>query len=189
MQSFTESGSPLAELIRGRRTINLFQPETPPLETVLQAIELARWAPNHKHTEPWRFHLIGPQTAGKIVDLNARLVTEAKGTEAGEAKRARWSAVPGWLAVTCVRSEEELRDEEDYAACCCAIQNLSLHLWEEGIGVKWSTGAVTRDPAFYELLDLDPRERRVVGLLWYGYPASVPEQRRRPVEEIVVELP
>lgn len=189
MESFTVSESPLAELIRGRRTINLFQPEPPPLATLLQAIELARWAPNHKHTEPWTFHLIGPHTAEKIVDLNAQLVAQAKGAAAGEAKRTRWAAVPGWLAVTCECCDDPLQAEEDYAACCCAIQNLTLHLWDAGIGVKWSTGAVTRDPAFYELLGIDRSERRVIGLLWYGYPASVPEQRRKPVDEIVVELP
>ena len=88
MESFTVSESPLAELIRGRRTINLFQPEPPPLATLLQAIELARWAPNHKHTEPWTFHLIGPQTAEKIVDLNAQLVAQAKGSPAGWPLRA-----------------------------------------------------------------------------------------------------
>lgn len=179
----------VAEIVRGRRTINDFREEQPPRERVLEAIELARWAPNHKHTEPWRFHLLGPESIASIVDLNARLVAEKKGPEAGESKRKRWAAVPGWLVVTCDRSSDLLREREDYAACCCAIQNLQLGLWSHGIGVKWTTGDVTRHTDFATLLGIDPAERCIVGLLWYGYPAAIPEQKRKPVAEIVEERP
>ncbi len=190
--SMTESSSTaqtISDLIRQRRTVHTFQAELPPREAILRAVEVARWAPNHHHTEPWRFSLLGPETAAKIVDLNAELVTARKGPEHGEYKRKRWSSVPGWLAVTCPRSEEEQRQQEDYAACCCAIHNFSLALWSEGIGVKWSTGDVTRHPRFFELLGLDPAAHFVVGLLWYGYPAEVPPGRRKPVEEFLTELP
>ena len=192
MTETTDTPSPLlsvTELLRGRRTVHNFQPECPPKGAILRAVELARWAPNHHKTEPWRFHLLGPETAAKIVDLNAELVTARKGPEHGEHKRNRWSQVPGWLAVTCVRSEDEQRQLEDYAACCCAVHNFSLALWSEGIGVKWGTGDVTRDPRFFELLDLSPESHFVVGLFWFGYPADIPEQRRKPVEDIFSELP
>lgn len=183
------STSPVAHLLRGRRTINDFRPDLPSQETLLQAIELARWAPNHKLTEPWLFHLIGPQTKQAIVELNAKLTLEAKGEAAAEKKRQRWSQVPGWLAVSCAQSEDPLRAQEDYAACCCAVQNLSLFLWSEGIGTKWSTGGVTRHPEFYRLLEVDPQQRSIVGLIWYGYPVHIPEMRRRDVSDIAVQLP
>jgi nitroreductase len=179
----------IIEVIRRRRTIELFRPDKPPPSAVLEAIDAARWAPNHKHTEPWQFHLLGPETAAAIVELAGRLTEAAKGAEAAAVKRKRWSAVPGWLAVTCARSADPIRQEEDYAACCCAVQNLALVLWDAGIGVKWSTGEVTRHAEFFRLLGVDPAERKIVGLLWYGYPASVPEQRRRPVSEILREYP
>ena len=179
----------IAEVIRTRRTVELFNPEAPPRDVVLRGIDLARWAPNHKHTEPWEFHLVGPQTARAIVDLNTRLVAAEKGDEAAQAKHRRWSAVPGWLVVTCLRSTDILRQEEDYAACCCAVQNLSLYLWSQGIGLKWSTGAVTRHPDFCRLIGVNPADRRVVGLFWYGVPASIPEQRRKPLTEILREHP
>lgn len=179
----------VAETIRGRRTIHTFKPECPPFEPIRDAIELARWAPNHHHTEPWEFIHAGPETAAQIVDLNARLVSEAKGRDAGEAKRLRWSEIPGWLIVTCDRSADEVRQQEDYAACCCAVQNLSLALWTQNIGVKWTTGAVTRHPDFYKLLHIDPECRQVVGLLWYGFFDTVPAQKRKPLEEIVTQLP
>lgn len=188
----SELSSPVdivSEVIRGRRTIHNFRPECPSRDVVLRALELARWAPNHHRTEPWRFRWLGPQTVAAIVHLNADLLAARKGPAAGEDKRRRWSAVPGWLVVTCQRSDDPQRAEEDYAACCCAIHNLALALWAEGIGAKWSTGEVTRHPEFYRLIQANPATERVVGLVWYGYPAQVPDQQRKPVTEILTELP
>jgi nitroreductase len=177
------------ELIRGRRTIHNFETELAPVELVEEAIELARWAPNHHHTEPWHFFLLGPNAISQIVDLNARLVAEKKGDEAGEAKRKRWSTIPGWLVVTCDRSADSVRQEEDYAACCCAVQNFSLAMWAHGVGVKWTTGAVTRHPELFELLEVDSEQQRSVGILWYGYPADLPAQKRKPVDQILTVVP
>jgi len=179
----------VAEVIRSRRTVGTFRPELPPRETIARALDLACWAPNHKKTEPWRFHWLGPETATRIVELNARLVAETKGEAAAETKRRQWSEVPGWLLVTCIKSDDPIRHEEDYAACCCAVQNLMLALWSAGIASKWSTGGITRHADFFALLDLDPGLHRVVGLIWYGYPQAVPEQQRRPLSEVLREWP
>ncbi len=178
-----------AHLIRSRRTIHLFEPDPVPDEIVLRALDLARWAPNHRLTEPWRFVLLGPETAGAVADLNAELVAAERGESAGAAKRARWRAIPGWLVVTCRRSDDPVREREDYAACACAVQNLQLYLWSEGVGTKWTTGAVTRTARFYELLGLDPARETVVTMLWYGTPAAVPEVARRPLDEVLAVLP
>lgn len=180
----------IADVLRGRRTIHNFLPDVPPIELIEEAIEIARWAPNHHHTEPWHFYLLGPESIAKVVDLNAGLVAEKKGEEAGEAKRKRWSTIPGWLVVTCDRSEDSLRQDEDYAACCCAVQNLSLALWTHGVGVKWTTGAVTRHPELFELLGANPDQERSIGIFWYGYPAGdVPTQKRKAVSEILKRVP
>lgn len=175
----------LTDLIRSRRTIHTFLPDPPDVDVLKQAIEVACWAPNHKLTEPWRFHLLGPKKAAEIVQLNADLITAKKGAAAGEEKRRRWSEMPGWFVVSFRRDPDLFREEEDYAACCCAVQNLSLILWEQGLGLKWTTGIV-QQPAFLQLLDLDAAHR-VVGLFWYGKPATVPAQSRRPVTEVMKE--
>lgn len=176
-------------LIRGRRSISRFRPEPVPRRLVLAALEAARWAPNHHLTEPWRFRLIGPETRAAIVERNAELVTASAGEAAGQAKRERWAAIPGWLLVSCERSGDPIRAREDYAACACAVQNLALYLWSAGVGTKWTTGAVTRDPCFHDLMWLDPETESVVGLIWYGYPDEAPDARRRPLESVLVDLP
>lgn len=178
-----------AALLRGRRSISRFRPEPVPRALILEALEAACWAPNHHLTEPWRFRLLGPETRDAIVALNAERVAAEQGAAAGEAKRARWAAVPGWLLATCERSGDALREREDYAACACAVQNLALYLWSAGVGMKWTTGAITRDPRFHDLVWLDPEAESVVGLIWYGYPDESPDAARRPLESVLVELP
>ena len=184
----SDTAPSLDQVLRSRRTIHNFRPEIPPVELVMEAIEHARWAPNHKNTEPWHFYLPGLDTQQAIVDLNARIVAEKKGPDAGEKKRARWSSMPGWLVVTSKLCDNDLRCLEDYAATCCAVHNLSLFLWQHGIGTKWGTGAVTRDHRFFELMQIDPEAHQVVGLFWYGYPEQIPAQQRKPVKEIVTVL-
>lgn len=179
----------LAHVLRGRRSIDLFEPEPVGTAELVRAIELARWAPNHRLTEPWRFYLLGAQTVAKLTALAAELDAAAKGAAAGEARRKRLQGIPGFFVLTSLRSDEALVDRENYAACCCAAQNLMLYLWQCEIGVKWTTGDVTRQPRFYELLGVDPAAETVVGLFWYGRPRVVPTQKRRPAEEIIRNLP
>ena len=179
----------IAEVIRGRRTIGAFRPEPPPRELIVNALDLARWAPNHRKTEPWHVTWLGAETARAVIDLNSRIIAESKGIAEAETKRRQWAAIPGWLVFTCDLADDPFRRDEDYAACCCAIQNLMLALWSDGIGTKWSTGNVTRHPEFFRVLDIDPTQQRVVGLIWYGYAASIPEQTRRPLETFLRELP
>lgn len=178
----------LAATIRGRRSIDLFEPQRVSAQMLKDAIDVARWAPTHRLTEPWRFYLLGDESLRATVDLAVELEIAAKGERAGSARRARLAAIPGMFVLTTRRSDDPLLDRENYAACCCAAQNLMLYLWQQGIGVKWTTGGITRQPRFYELLGIDATQESVVGFFWYGVPKVVPEQRRRPVADIVAEL-
>jgi len=185
----TNSIQAIAELIRSRRSVDRFRPELPSPALVREAIELARWAPNHRLTEPWHFYLCGPKTREAIIDLNAEIVAAKQGPAAAQAKRARWAQMPGYLVMTCDSSTDPLRAQEDYAACACAAQNLMLGLWAHGIGSKWTSGDVTRDRRLYDLIWVDPDQETIVGLFWYGYPETLPGTTRKDVTAITVELP
>jgi nitroreductase len=185
----TQSLRDFAEVIRGRRTINLYLQTAVPRGLVREAIEAATWAPNHHVTEPWHFYLLGRETVERCLDLCFDIVTARKGPEAGEFKRSQWSEKPGWVAVTCRRSDDELRQREDYAACAAAVQNLMLYLWKAGVGSKWTTGDITHDERFFDIVGIDGSAEFVVGLLWYGYPKITPEQKRKGLDEVLSELP
>lgn len=177
----------VAEQIRGRRTIKLFHDRPVSRKLILEAIEAARWAPSHHVTEPWHFYLLGPETVRESVELTRVVTTERKGEKIADFKAESAAAIPGWLVVTCRNSDEELRQREDYASCCCAVQNLMIYLSAAGAASKWSTGPITRDRRFYDLLGIDPHAESIVALLWYGYPKVRPTQSRKDVAEIVSE--
>ena len=178
-----------AEVLRGRRTIELFLQTSVPRALLNDAIEAAIWAPNHRLTEPWHFYVLGKESITRCLDLCRTIVSATKGDKAAEFKRERWSEKPGWLVVTCRRSEDELLQQEDYAACSAAIQNLMLYLWKAGVGCKWSTGAIVRDDRINEIVGFTGSEEFVVGLLWYGYPKLTPMQSRKALSDVLTDTP
>jgi len=50
----------LEAAIRGRRTHKAYGAEPVDRATLDELFELARWAPNHNLTNPWRFRVLGP---------------------------------------------------------------------------------------------------------------------------------
>ena len=178
-----------AEALRGRRTVNLYLQTPVPDELVREAVEVATWAPNHHVTEPWRFIRPGKDSVEEILNLCHEIVEQKKGAELAAHKRESWSEKPGWLIVTCQRSDDGLREREDYAACCAAVQNFMLYLWKAGVGSKWTTGDITRDARFFDIIGVDPTEAFVVGLIWFGYPKLTPAQARRALSDVLIELP
>jgi nitroreductase len=179
----------VAAAIRERRSINFFEPGEVARELILSAIEVARWAPNHRLTQPWRFYLIGPGTAEAIARYAAEYDAASKGERAGQARYQRLKGIPNSFVLTSRRNDDPLTEREDFAACCCAVQNLMIYLWQHGIGVKWTTGAITREARFYELAGIDPQQETIVGHFWYGRPKVITPQQRAEVAEIVTETP
>jgi nitroreductase len=177
-----------AERIRGRRTIKLFLQTPVDRQVILDGIEVARWAPNHHLTEPWHFYLLGEKAMKANVELVRQITVEKKDAAKADFKANAAEAIPGWLVLTCRKSADEVLQREDYASCCCAMQNLMLYLSEAGVGSKWATSAIAADKRFYELLGIDPEQELIVGILRYGYPKITPTQSRKETGDIVTEL-
>jgi nitroreductase len=99
---------------------------------------------------------------------------------------------PAELLVVCqVRHAKADVAREDYAAVACAVQNAMLSFWSEGLGSKWSTGAVTTDERTYAALRVDPASEEIVGFLWAGQAAldvSKP-RRRRDISDVLRSVP
>lgn len=157
-------------------------------QVVLDAIEVACWAPNHHLTEPWHFYLLGENAMKRNVELIRQIVTEQKDADKGDFKAKAAEEIPGWLVLTCKKSDDEVLQRENYASCCCAMQNLMLYLSEAGIGSKWATGPVAEDIRLLDLIGADDEQEFVVGILRYGYAKITPTQRRKDVSEVITEL-
>jgi nitroreductase len=178
----------LAERIRGRRTIKLFLQTPVDRQIILDGIEVARWAPNHHLTEPWHFYLLGEKAMKANVELIRQITTENNDSSKGDFKAKAAEEIPGWLVLTCKKSADEVLQREDYASCCCAMQNLMLYLSEAGVGSKWATSVLAEDKRFYDLLGIDQGQELIVGILRYGYSKITPTQSRKEAGDIITEL-
>jgi nitroreductase len=168
----------LAELIRTRRTHKAYYPEPIDRETLDAVLELARWAPNHNLTNPWRFRVVGPRSLARLKD--------AAGPEAA-AKLDRAPTLVVASAVQC--GTDPLLDEEDRVATACAIYIVLLAAHARGIGGYWRTPAVLRTPEGRAACGI-PEGEAVLGLIHLGRARGervVPE--RAPLDEVREFLP
>jgi nitroreductase len=163
--------------IRARRTHKQYGPEAVDEAVVRELVELARQAPNHKLTSPWRFRLLGPETRARVEAV------------AGEKEAAKLRRAPTLVLVTAVPSEDPVLAEEDRYATAAAVYVLLLGATNRGLASYWRTPGCFREAAVREALRLDPREV-VIALVHLGPPASDPPQKERaPVDEIFSVLP
>ena len=188
----------LSEAIYGRRTIKDFKPDAVPAAVLERALDAGLWAQNHKLTEPWRFTLLGPETHRRLAESFAGGQAESLGPDADAARReqVRQEATRKLFSKPCVVAVSQhlegnsAQRREDYAAIACAIQNIQLAAWADGVGMQWSSGKIIQLPPTYELLGIDPAREEIVGLLLFGYPANIPAaQTRRPLAAVSRHLP
>ena len=163
----------LDELAAARRTHKAFGPEPVPRGTLLDLLGLARLAPNHHLTQPWRFRVLGPEALARL-----------KGA-AGEKEAAKLDRAPTLVVASAVVSGDLAADEEDVCATAAAVMLVLLGATERGLASYWRTPGVLRTRAGREALGI-PTGERVLGLIHLGPPAREPAPRERdPVERYV----
>ena len=161
------------EAIRGRRTNKSFAAEPVPRETLEELFELARFAPNHHLTQPWRFRVLGPQAL-------ARLKEAAGPVEAPKLDRA-----PTLVVASALLSGAQQQDEEDVCATAAAIYAVLLGAHARGFASYWRTPAVLRTREGREAVGI-PDGERVLGLVHLGRPVTQPAGKERtPVESFL----
>ena len=126
----------LEQAIRSRRTHKAYAPEPVERELLDELFELARWAPNHNLTNPWRFRVLGPESLARL--------KEAAGPEA--APRS-WTARPTLVCASVVQTGDPVQDEEDVCAGAVATYIVLLAAHARGLAGYWRTPAVLRTPA------------------------------------------
>jgi nitroreductase len=165
----------VVDLARARRTHKTFGPEPVRRETLLELLDVARLAPNHHLTQPWRFRVLGPEAL-------ARLKECAGPTEATKLDRA-----PTLVVASAALSGELVQDEEDVCATAAAIMLVLLAATERGLASYWRSPAVLRTPRGREAVGIAGCER-VLGLLHFGPPEREPAARERETVERYVDF-
>ena len=165
------------EAVRTRRTHKVYGPEPVPAAELDELLELARWAPNHHLTNPWRFRVLGSEAKQRLKDA------------AGPEQAAKLDRAPTLVVASVALSGDPVQDQEDVCAAACATYIVLLAAHARGYAGYWRTPEVLRTPAGRAAAQV-PDEEHVIGLVHLG-PAR---QEQRPPEraapgEFVTYLP
>jgi nitroreductase len=159
------------QAIRSRRTIKAFDPQPLERETLTELLELARWAPNHHLTNPWRFRVIGPRALERLKqaagELAAAEVAGADAAEVARAAAAKLDRAPTLVVCSVVCSEDPVEMEENRHAAAVAAYIVLLAAHGRGLAGYWRTPGVLRTDAGREAVALKADEE-FVGLLHLG---------------------
>lgn len=164
------------DAIRTRRTVKQYRPEPVARDVLERILEVARWAPNHRQTEPWRFRVLGANAQSRL--------KVAAGGGAEKLERA-----PTLVVASFAPSVLPLHAHEDEQAAACAVYAVLLAARAEGLASYWRTPGVLRTPEGRTAVGI-PEQEQVLGLLHFGEPeGELPEPPERgPLEHYVTWL-
>ena len=179
----------IAEAIKKRRTLHIFSKKSVPREVIEKSIFAANQAPCHRRTFPWRFTNIGIKKRELLYQLQLTLKFGNNFIDESSLKKIREKMLnPSHLLIaTQVCTDNQVQKLEDYAACACAIQNLSLSLVADDVGCKWSTGKITKDPNTYQIAQINSSKEEIIGFIWIGYGTEPPSIKRPLISTIYRE--
>ena len=167
----------LEEAIRTRRTHKAYGSEPLSRDDLEAVLELARWAPNHNLTNPWRFRVVGPRALSRL--------QEAAGPEAA----SKLLRAPTLVVASATLCGEPNQDEEDLHAAACAVYAVLLGAHARGLAGYWRTPEVLRTEAGRTAVGLEDDER-VLGLIHLGSPREEKRPPERwPLDRYVTFLP
>ncbi len=184
----------LTEIIRSRRAVfpQSYQAGQISDEILKAILDNARWAPNHKKTEPWRFIIIKDQA---LIRLSAFLEECYKSKTPQEqidvVKMKKISEKPlqsaAVIAICIHRSPETFIPAwEETAAVACAVQNIWLSCTALDIGSYWSTPAAISQ--INEFLNLQENES-CLGLFYMGWCGKeIPTSHRKELTQVIRNL-
>ncbi len=158
------------DAIRTRRTHKAFGQEPLSHEQIDALLELARWAPNHNLTAPWRFRVLGPRSLTRLKEV------------AGPEGAAKLDRAPTLIVVSCVLGDDPIQNEEDLHATAVASYIVLLGAHARGLAGYWRTPALLWTEGGREAVGL-PDAERFVGLLHLGPPRQEKEPPPRPPVE------
>lgn len=153
------------DAIRTRRTHKAFEPAPLPRETLDELLDLARWAPNHHLTAPWRFRVVGPAALERL--------KQAAGSESA----SKLDRAPTLVVASAILTGDAEQDEEDLHATAVACYIVLLAAHARGLAGYWRTPEVLRTDPGRRAVGL-PDAEHFVGLLHLGRP----KQEQRPPE-------
>jgi nitroreductase len=152
--------------IRSRRTHKRFGQEPVEPAVVEELLELARWAPNHLVTEPWRFRVLGPQSLARLAATG------------GPGELEKLGRAPTLVVASAKLTGDEHQNHEDVLATACAVYIVLLAAHERGLASYWRTPRVLQTPEGRTAIGMDDDEE-FVALIHLGPRVDEPVSKGR----------
>src|SRR5436309_3730633 len=146
----------LEDAIRTRRTHKAHRPEPIERATLDALFELARWAPNHNLTNPWRFRVVGPEALERLKQA------------AGPESAPKLDRAPTLVVASATQiGDDPVRDQEDMHAAAAATYILLLAAHARGLAGYWRTPEVLRTEQGRDAVGV-PGDESILGLVYLG---------------------
>ncbi len=163
------------EAMLARRSSSKVTDAAPSHAEIARAVEAAGQLADHSGLKPWRVIEIRGDARDRVAAGLAK-ADGAKGKDVDKF-RSKTHRAPVLLAVVAsFRSTRKVPRWEQEAVASGVAHHLSLVLDDEGWGVFWRTGELTRTKAVRQAHGLDKNEE----LLGWLYVGGLPERARKP---------
>ncbi len=203
----------LLDLMRARRSVRRFRPETPPRDLIERLLAAAVTAPSASNKQPWRFFVVAQRAAIERLAVAVRAAVDriARHVEPASepAFRAygdyftRFEAAPLVIAVLHRRLTvlsnlvgdrlddadrarvEAMERDSGLEGASMALQNLLLMAPSLGLGASGMTGPLVAAHALREILAV-PASWEIAALVPVGFPDEEPPPTdRKPLDNVV----
>ena len=173
-----------AKLVEERRTVHSYIKKEVSESLIEEGARLSLWAPNHRLSFPWKYFLLSEEKQKNIFQWaceNKKIDSSSDGPLVDAVKEQ--FLYPRILVLGMKKDANPAVQKEDYATLSCSVQILSMYFWQKGLGTKWSTGKISRDPRMYSMLGVSENELALEGMLMIGWPKDIlPAVARPPFE-------
>ncbi len=194
----------ILELIRTRRSIRRYKPESIPQETVFELLDLCRHAANAHNAQPFRFIILVNKSLKKrlIEAMGSRYAADLKRDGISDQKikklisfsNARFLEAPV-LLLACLTMEDmdnypdEARQECEYImavqSVANSLQNLLLISHSKGLGANWYCAPLFCPDTVKSILKL-PENYIPQAFITLGIPDETPPPvKRKPLGQLV----
>lgn len=138
------------EIIEKRRSVFPKQYNDKPIlkEELDKILATANWAPNHKHTEPWRFKVVQGECKLKLAEFLVEKNVELEGKPSSFKRKkivSKFEESHTVIAICIQKSPKgKLPEWEEISAVAMAVQNMWLACTALNIGSYWSSPSLIR---------------------------------------------
>ena len=157
----------LEKIIKSRVSQIKFNSKKVETDLIINLLDTAVYAPNHKMREPWRFILLEGQGKNDFIERYLNLLNDELKDKTEPSVNKIFSAP--LILVVVMPKNPNLRDEiEDMEANAALIQNYMLLATEAGLATAWKTPLYSETDLFKDLLGLSSEEI-IIGIIMTGY--------------------